>query len=128
MIEIIQDERKFLRELQRRTVRNFLDVLILLLLHKRPMSGYDIITLIFERFGVFLSAGSVYSMLHVMEREKLIRGYWDGRRRVYILTERGKALAEAAPTLSDTIQNLVLSILKIKWAEPIEAINTSHLG
>ncbi len=128
MIKIIHDERKFLRELQRRTVRNFLDILILLILHKRPMSGYEIITLIFERFGVFLSAGSVYSMLHVMEREKLIRGYWDGRKRVYVLTEKGEALAETAPTLSETIQNLVLNILKIKRAEPIEAINTSRLS
>ena len=42
MIEIIQDERKFLRELQRRTIRNFLDILILLILHERPMSGYNI--------------------------------------------------------------------------------------
>ena len=126
MIEIIQDERKFLRELQRRTLRNFLDILILLILHGRPMSGYEIITLILERFGVFLSAGSVYSTLHVMEREKLIKGYWDGRRRVYILTEKGEALAEMTPTLSDAIQNLVLNILKIKRAEPIEAINTSR--
>ena len=128
MVEIIQDARKFLQKLQRRTIRNFLDILILLILHERPMSGYDIITLIFERFGVFLSAGSVYSMLHVLEREKLIRGYWDGRRRIYILTEKGEALAEITPTLSDTIQNLVLSILKIRRAEPIEAINTWHLN
>ena len=92
------------------------------------MSGYDIITLILERYGIFLSAGSVYSMLHVMEREKLIRGCWDGRRRVYILTEKGEALAETVPTLSGTIQNLVLSILKIKRARPIEVINTSHFG
>jgi len=90
MTEIIQNERKFLRELKRRTIRNFLDILILLILHERSMSGYDIITLILERYGIFLSAGSVYSMLHVMEREKLIRGYWDGRRRVYILTEKGR--------------------------------------
>ena len=128
MIEIIQDERKFLRELQRRTIRNFLDILILLILHEKPMSGYEIIMLILERIGIFLSAGSVYSMLHAMERKKLIRGYWDGRRRVYILTEKGEALAEMTPTLSDTIQNLVLSILKIKRAEPIEAINTSRLS
>jgi len=128
MIEIIQDERKFLRGLQRRIIRNFLDILILLILHERPMSGYEIITFILERFRVFLSAGSVYSMLHVMEREKLIRGYWDGKRQVYILTEKGETLAEVTPTLSDTIQNLVLSILKIKRAEPIEAINTSRLG
>ena len=90
MTEIIQNERKFLRELKRRTIRNFLDIRILLILHERSMSGYDIITLILERYGIFLSAGSVYSMLHVMEREKLIRGYWDGRRRVYILTEKGR--------------------------------------
>ncbi|RLG93296.1 hypothetical protein DRO37_08500 [Candidatus Bathyarchaeota archaeon] len=67
-------------------------------------------------------------MLHVMERKKLIRRYWDGRRQVYILTEKGEALVEMTPTLSDAIQNLVLSILKIKRAEPIEAINTSHLS
>ncbi|MCD6537311.1 hypothetical protein J7L18_01690 [Candidatus Bathyarchaeota archaeon] len=35
------------------------------------MSGYDIITLILERLWVFLSAGSVYPMLHVMERKNL---------------------------------------------------------
>ena len=70
MIEIIQDERKFLRELKRRTIRNFLDILILLILHEGSMSGYDIITLILERYGIFLSTGSVYSMLHVMERKK----------------------------------------------------------
>ena len=58
----------------------------------------------------------------------MIRGYWDGRRRVYILTEKGEALAETVPTLSDTIQNLVLSILKIKRARTLEVINTSHFG
>ena len=82
MIETIHVKgRNILQQLRKRTIKNFMDFLILLNLRKEPMSGYDMITLIFENFGFLPSSGSVYSMLYALERENLIKGYWNGKKK-----------------------------------------------
>jgi DNA-binding PadR family transcriptional regulator len=80
-----------LKKLQKRIVRSFMDVLILAMLrNNNSMSGYDVIAHIHKKFDVLVSSGTVYSILYSLERDGLIKGVWNQRRRVYTLTEKGK--------------------------------------
>ena len=73
-----------------------MDLLILTELNERPMSGYDVMTLIYRRFRILMGSGSVYSLLYRMERDGLIFGTWQERRRMYELTDEGRAVAETS--------------------------------
>jgi len=80
-----------LKMLNQRTLKNFIDVLILKSLKKDgAKSGYDIIGLVHGKFGVLMSSGTIYAKLYSMERDGLIKGSWNSRKRVYELTEKGK--------------------------------------
>jgi PadR family transcriptional regulator PadR len=70
--------------------------LILAILARREMYGYQIIQEIIELSGGILewSEGMLYPVLHRLERERLVRSQWkiseNGRRRKYYrLTETG---------------------------------------
>jgi DNA-binding PadR family transcriptional regulator len=67
-----------------------MDVLVLAELRKGAMSGYDAISYIHNKFGVLVSSGTVYSHLYALEREGLVEGTWDTKKRVYAITEQGK--------------------------------------
>ncbi len=72
-----------------------LKIIILVMLHKRPMSGIDIINEI-ERlsFGFWRpSPGTVYPLLKSLLDEGLIKRIGDNNKKIYALTEKGKKLA-----------------------------------
>jgi len=94
----------------RRIVQNFLDVIILLELRKRPLSGYDVISFIHNKFSMLLSSGTVYSYLYSLERDGLINGEYEQRKRVYSLTERGKETAKAYLNAKSKILGLILNL------------------
>lgn len=103
------------KELHRRVVKNFLDVLILSKLeNSKPMSGYDFINFIYEEFGIFISSGTLYSSLYAMEREGFISGYLSRRKRVYKITEKGREFADATRQAVKAIHNLIEEIVKVK--------------
>ena len=82
-------------------LRGHLDLLLLAVLEAAPAHGY----LIIERLraasdGAFdLPEGTVYPALHRLERRGLLESSWDDssgrRRRVYALTDRGRAALRA---------------------------------
>jgi PadR family transcriptional regulator PadR len=87
--------------LQRELLKGSLDVLLLSLLRRGPMYGYQIAKEVQARSrGVLtLKEGSLYPALHRLEHAGLIEGYWERRqdgvdRRYYRLTARGHAAAE----------------------------------
>jgi len=111
MMETIQiGRRNILYQLRKRTIKNFMDLLILLKLRREPMSGYDVITMIFEDFGFLPSSGSIYSTLYALEREGFIKGCWNGKKRLYTLTVKGEEVARMALTLFNNIENLIRNI------------------
>ncbi|WP_234998740.1 PadR family transcriptional regulator [Demequina sp. NBRC 110057] len=71
---------------------------VLALLHEEPMHGYQVIREITERTdGRWKpSAGSVYPTLQLLADEGLVHAETTADRKVYSLTEEGKAEAEAA--------------------------------
>jgi len=90
-----------------------LDVLVLAELRNGPMSGYDVIAFIHNKFRLLVSSGTVYSLLYSLERDGLIAGTWSQRKRVYKLTEKGEETIRAIMNANDKIQYLMTSLLKV---------------
>lgn len=66
------------------------------LLAAEPLHGYGVIQAIEERTGWKPGAGEVYPMLQQLVDEQLVVSVQEGERKVFSLTETGRAAAEAA--------------------------------
>jgi len=88
-----------------------MDILILAELRNGPMSGYDVIAFVHNKFGILVSSGTVYSLLYSLEREDMIKGIWAKRKRVYELTEKGERTIEAILNANDKIKGLMTNLL-----------------
>jgi DNA-binding PadR family transcriptional regulator len=96
---------RYVRRYRRGMVNSLLEYLILNYLEKGRLCGYDIITLLHERFHTLLSPGQVYPVIDHMTEQGLI------------LKERsGRVVLLGASSLG-------LSLLKA-WREEFHAIQT----
>jgi len=103
-------ESEILDQMHRRLVKNFLDMVILMELRKHPMSGYDVIALVHNKFHMRMSSGTVYSYLYLLERNGSVKGELIQRRRIYTLTEQGKDTVDTFLNSKDKILGLVLNL------------------
>jgi len=103
-----------LKKMNRRIIKNFLDVLILAELRNGSMSGYDVIAYVHNKYRLLVSSGTVYSLLYSLERDGLITGAWNQRKRVYKLTDKGDETIRAIMNANDRIQLLMSSLLKVQ--------------
>lgn len=83
-----------LKEVRERALKCFLDIVILIELEKKPLSGYDVISVIFRKYRFLISAGTIYSLLYKLERNGLVEGYSNGKKRLYRVTDKGKLTIE----------------------------------
>lgn len=87
------------KDWRERVVKNNLDLIILRLVRSQPRWGYEVNSAIRDRFRVYLSAGTLYPLLHSLEEDGYIQGEWEsekGRgRRIYKITESGINFLEA---------------------------------
>ena len=81
-------------DIQDHLVKSFLDIIVLSMLKQSPSHGYAIIADIHKQFDVLLSPGTLYPLLYSLEKKELITIEQDGRRKNYILTEKGSAQAD----------------------------------
>lgn len=102
---------KILKDLRRRTIKNFLDIFILGQLKENPLSGYDVIGLVHKRFDVLISSGTIYALLYSLEREGLIKGVHEQRKRVYELTDKGEKAIQVLGQANSEIQNCLKNVL-----------------
>jgi DNA-binding PadR family transcriptional regulator len=107
-------EGKILKKMHERIIKNFMDLIILAELRNGPMSGYDVISFIHSKFHLLVSSGTVYSLLYSLERNGLIEGTWNERKRVYKLTEKGKKTIEIILSANDKIKSFITSLLKVQ--------------
>lgn len=78
------------------------------------MSGYDIISYIHKRYSILMSSGTIYSLLYSLERNGLIKGVQNQRKRVYKLTEKGEQNTEIVAKANEEIQSFLRNMLSIK--------------
>ncbi|MCD6242888.1 PadR family transcriptional regulator [Candidatus Bathyarchaeota archaeon] len=93
-----------------RILRSFLDILILTQLEKNNLSGYDITGLINDRFGIFISPGTVYNTLHSLETKQLIEGVWRDKKRIYKLSKKGNEFLKVIREHKNEILDLLEEI------------------
>jgi DNA-binding PadR family transcriptional regulator len=68
-----------------------MDIIILNhLKNNHPMSGYDAIKYLHNKFHMLPSPGTMYSLLYSLERKNLIKGNMNQGKRVYNLTSHGE--------------------------------------
>jgi DNA-binding PadR family transcriptional regulator len=84
------------KEAMDQCVKKFFDIVILAMLLKKPLCGFDVIKEIVQNFGVLLSQGTVYPYLYSLERKDYLESEIksDNKTKIYSLTEKGKAFAE----------------------------------
>jgi DNA-binding PadR family transcriptional regulator len=110
-------EGKILKKMHERIIKSFMDIVILAELKNGPLSGYDVISLIHTRFHLLVSSGTVYSLLYSLERNDLIEGTWNERKRVYKLTEKGVKTIETIMGANDKLRNLLSNLLKVQASD-----------
>jgi len=108
-------EGKILKKMHERIIKNFMDIIILAELRNGPMSGYDVISFIHNKFHLLVSSGTVYSLLYSLERNGLIEGTWNERKRVYKLTDKGAKTIETILSANDKIKNFITGLLKVQY-------------
>lgn len=107
-------EGKVLKKMHERLIKNFMDIIVLAELRSGPVSGYDVISLIHIRFHILVSSGTVYSLLYSLERNGLVEGTWNERKRVYKLTDKGAKTIEAIMGANDQLKNFLANLLKVQ--------------
>jgi DNA-binding PadR family transcriptional regulator len=103
-----------LKTMHRRLIKNFSDILILAELRKGPLSGYDVIEYINNKFHILLSSGTVYAILYSLERDGLITGNWNQRRRMYNLTQKGEDTLKAILITNTQVEYILSHMLKLE--------------
>jgi len=105
-------EGRILKKMHERIIKNFMDIIIMTELRNSSLSGYDVISYIHNKFNLLVSSGTVYSLLYSLERNGLVEGIWDERKRVYKLTEQGAKTIDTLLSASDKIKGFMANILK----------------
>lgn len=104
-------ETEALKEVNNSVVKRFVDVIILGELKKDgPLSGYDIISLILQKFHVLISPGKVYSVLYALKRKGLIKGDSSVKKRIYTLTSKGERAVMGVIEESQSILRYLLNL------------------
>ena len=105
-------------------LKGTLSLLILSLLGRKPMYGYEIVKTVREETDGALEwkEGSLYPSLHKLARDGLLRGEWQGaagqrRRRYYHLTEAGRAALEEKVASWTLLSRAVDSVLNVERKE-----------
>jgi PadR family transcriptional regulator PadR len=79
-------------------IKGTLSLVILTLLSRRAMYGYEIVAIVKEETDGVLEwkAGSLYPILHKLEKDGMLRGEWEGeadkrKRKYYHITKTGRS-------------------------------------
>ena len=99
------------KDWRERVVKANLDLIILRLLRTKPQWGYEVNISIRDKFRVYLSAGTLYPLLHSLEDDGYIQGEWEsekGRgRRIYKITESGVNFLESGERATLELSRLI---------------------
>jgi DNA-binding PadR family transcriptional regulator len=96
--------------LTKKTVRNFLDIIILIYLRENTLTtGYEMIKHLHEKFDLLLSPGTVYLTIYSLERQNLIEGNISSGKRLYKLTEKGEREVQMIKDRTYTVLSSIFS-------------------
>jgi len=89
----------YVKEFRERFARDFLDILVLRLIHSEPMWGYKIIKKVEKLFNIKLRHGALYPLLKELKANGFLISKEEVRgrrvRKVYEITPKGTQLVES---------------------------------
>jgi DNA-binding PadR family transcriptional regulator len=105
---------KMLKEIQRSLIKNFLDTVVMAKLKRasEPMNGYEFVEYVQQRYGILISAGTMYTMLYYLERQGMLKGEWRSGKRVYSLTAQGGRTVDKVMDSREEIQRFLGTLLE----------------
>ncbi len=112
-----KSEARIIKKMHERVIKSFMDTIIMGELQNGPISGYDVISFIHNKFGFLASSGTVYSLLYSLERNDLVEGIWVERKRVYKLTEKGAKTIGTILNSREKIKGFISTILRAQTAQ-----------
>jgi DNA-binding PadR family transcriptional regulator len=74
-------EKQLVKELNERSVKSFIDILILAELENGPICGYDVVAFTADKSGVVVNTGMIYSALRWLALDKLTKSRFDKTKR-----------------------------------------------
>jgi len=107
---------EILREMHRRVVKSFLDIIILEKLNDEiaPVGAYDVINFIHRELGVAYGPDLICALLYSCEKDGLIKSGYNGETKVYSLTDEGKDKIKIIMQEKPRILNLIFEFLLIE--------------
>ncbi|MCW4010375.1 MAG: PadR family transcriptional regulator [Candidatus Bathyarchaeota archaeon] len=114
VVTLEKSEAQIVKKMNERIIKTFLDIIILSELRNGSFSGYDIISYIHNKYQLLVSSGTIYSLLYSLERNNLIEGVWDERKRTYQLTKKGAHTIGTILNANHDIKTFVGSFLKVQ--------------
>ena len=78
------------RQINEKLVKSFLDIIIMALMNGTSMHGYAIMATVHREFGVLLSPGTLYPLLHALEDNELLSSSNNSGKVVYKVSTKGK--------------------------------------
>ena len=72
-------------------VKKELKNIILSLLLSKPMSGTDLVKILYQKFRVFISPGMLYPTLHELEKNGLLTVEYKLKNKIYSVQEKKQA-------------------------------------
>jgi DNA-binding PadR family transcriptional regulator len=105
---------EFILGSKERIVKAFLDVVMLSLLSKHAMSGYEIDKELVKKFGLMIGPSTIYSKLSTLEKQGFISCATSRSGKVYSLTEDGKQLEANTESVLDNVCGFLIGKLRNK--------------
>lgn len=99
------------REMRASLIKNFMHMLILFQLEKAPIGGYDVIKFFYEKYNLLFSPGTIYSCLYSLERNGLVKGGGNQNKRIYKLTDKGRAMLNTFRNDKEELLRFISDIL-----------------
>ena len=93
-----KSEARIIQKMHERVIKSFMDTIIMTELQNGPISGYDVISYIHNKFGFLASSGTVYSLLYSLERNGLIEGIWIERKESTNSPKKAQKLSQPSST------------------------------
>jgi len=104
------------KEVSTKLIKGLLDMIILQFLSTEPMHGYQAITKIRKKYGVYFGPSTIYPLLGTLEKKGYVQSNWnmdfERPRKIYSLTSDGQNM------LNYTEDSLNLICRKITTTNP----------
>ena len=118
VVTLVGENVVFEQRLTEKQVKTFLDIVVLAILNGRPMHGYQIIAAVHKEFGILLSPGSLYPLLHALDSNRLVESRAYKGKTVYQVTLEGKEKFERKMAAYKFSVQTITNFLKTRGENP----------